>query len=52
MKFRNWCREKWYQHMDEYDSYNQPVPHTAKEYFAMYKYWLKREYRYQHKDTK
>ena len=47
MSFRLWCQEKWYEHVNELESYGQSVPYTAKDYFAKYKYWLKREYRYQ-----
>lgn len=52
MTFRTWCREKWYEHIDELDSYKQPLPYTAKEYFAMYKWWLRREYQFQLKAKK
>lgn len=45
--FRHWCREMWYEHCLELESYGQPVPYSATEYFNKYKYWLKREYRYQ-----
>jgi hypothetical protein len=47
MSFRTWCREKWYEHTAELESYSQPVTYTAKEYFVKYKYWLKREYAHQ-----
>ena len=47
MKFRIWCREKWYEHVDELTAYHQPLPYTAKEYFAKYKHWFRREYRYE-----
>ena len=52
MTFRNWCREKWYEHVDELDSYQQPLPYTAKEYFAKYKFWLRREYRHWQRSMK
>jgi len=45
--FRHWLQNKWYEHKDELESYGQDLPYSAKEYFARYKYWLKREYRYQ-----
>ena len=50
MNFRTWCREKWYEHLAELESYKQPLPYTQEQYFRMYKYWLKREYRHQHHD--
>lgn len=48
MKFRMWCQEKWYEHVDEMiDLTNKPPGYHPSEYFAKYKYWLKREYRFQ-----
>jgi hypothetical protein len=47
MKFRQWCREMWYEHTAELEGYGQLSPYTATEYFAKYKYWLKREYIHQ-----
>ena len=46
MNFRNWCQQKWFEHVDELESYRQPLPYTSQEYFAKYKFWLKREYRH------
>ena len=51
MNFRTWCHEKWFEHKDELESYGQPLPYSSSEYFAKYKYWLKREYRHQIKDN-
>jgi hypothetical protein len=50
MNFRIWCQEKWYEHVDEMisDTGKPPVYHP-KEYFQKYKWWLKREYRFQNK---
>lgn len=45
--FRMWCQEKWFEHKDELESYGQLVTDTSKQYFAKYKFWLKREYRHQ-----
>jgi hypothetical protein len=45
--FRHWVRNKWYEHQAELEGYGQPVSYNLSEYFARYKYWLKREYRYQ-----
>jgi hypothetical protein len=47
MTFRHWLHEKWLEHQDELESYGQTLSYDLKEYFARYKYWLKREYRYQ-----
>lgn len=48
MNFRSWCREKWYEHIDELISTTGKQPtYTANEYFVKYKYWLKREFKYQ-----
>jgi len=48
MKFRNWLQEMWFQHVDECLAWEGFEPTgTAQEYFAKYKYWLKREYRHQ-----
>lgn len=47
MNFRQWCGEKWYEHVDEMQCYGQLLPYTAQEYFVKYKFWLKREFKYQ-----
>jgi hypothetical protein len=48
MTFRLWLQEKWYEHLDELQLLGQPIPkYDIKEYFNRYKYWLKREYRFQ-----
>ncbi len=47
MNFRSWCYEKWNEHKDEMESYCQGLPYSSQEYFNKYKYWLKREYRHQ-----
>ena len=47
MTFRVWCREMWFQHIDECLTWEGRAPTaTPQEYFSRYKYWLKREYRY------
>lgn len=48
-EFRLWLLQMWHAHKEELESYNQPVTYSSKEYFKKYKYWLKREYRYQKK---
>jgi hypothetical protein len=48
MKFRAWCMEKWYEHKEEYLVIGQALPERdVQQYFNMYKYWLKREYKFQ-----
>ena len=47
MKFRHWLHEKWLEHRAELEGYGQPLRYDLNEYFAKYKYWLKREYRHQ-----
>ena len=47
MTFRAWLQEMWFQHQTEREDWGQPVNYNLQEYFAKYKYWLKREYRYQ-----
>jgi hypothetical protein len=48
MTFRMWLQEKWYEHLDEIMTLGLPPPKYAlQQYFNEYKYWLKREYRYQ-----
>lgn len=50
MNFRIWLHEIWLQNCDEHREYGQ-VTLTQEQYFQMYKYWLKREYRYQQKNN-
>lgn len=44
--FRRWVGELWRENCEEYLTVSQ-TPYTMEEYWAKYKYWLKREYRYQ-----
>ena len=44
--FRTWLHELWLQNCDERDEVHQPG-FTQAEYFQQYKWWLKREYKYQ-----
>jgi hypothetical protein len=47
MTFRRWLQEMWMRHREEcYEWHTVPEKNLA-EYFAKYKYWLKREYRHQ-----
>lgn len=47
MNFKFWCREKWFEHIAELESYGQQPAYSQKDYFNKYKWWLKREYKYQ-----
>ena len=48
MDFRYWCIQKWYEHCDEVEAWTgEPVKYLSKEYFLLYRWWLRREYRYQ-----
>lgn len=48
MSFRWWVNEKWYNHCDEVEFYTGSRPHySPADYFNRYKWWLRREYRYQ-----
>lgn len=52
MNFRFWCREKWYEHLDELQLHGYTsVPYSQQEYFNRYKWWLKREYQSQQKNN-
>jgi hypothetical protein len=46
--FKFWLKQKWFEHLDELESWGQPRPkYDPSSYFQMYKWWLKREYRFQ-----
>jgi len=47
--FRHWVHNVWYDNSAEHEAYRE-LPYTINEYFNKYKWWLKREYKYQHKD--
>ena len=52
MDFRSWCREKWYEHVEELLTWEGVEPTaTAQEYFGKYKWWLRREFRAQKSTT-
>jgi len=53
MTFRVWCNEMWFNHCDEIETYTGKRPdYKAKDYFAKYKWFLKREYVYLKKNAK
>ena len=45
-KFRRWVEEIWRDNCEERLTYGQD-PATIKQYWDTYKYWLKREYKFQ-----
>lgn len=46
--FRGWLRNLWLDNCDEHRDLGE-MPITQQEYFQKYKYWIKREFRYQNK---
>jgi hypothetical protein len=44
--FRRWVHELWMRNCDEHSEYGE-LRYTQEQYFQQYKYWLKREYKYQ-----
>ena len=44
--FRRWMHELWLQNCDEHLEIRE-LPYTQEQYFQMYKYWLKREFKHQ-----
>ena len=52
MTFNHWLLEIWSKHVDEKLTWEQTTPeYTPQEYFAKYKWWLRREYRHQQKEV-
>lgn len=45
-EFRNWVRNLWLENCEEHLTFSE-TPYTMTEYWNRYKYWIKREYRYQ-----
>ncbi len=48
--FRAWLEEVWRQNCDEHDAWGEPRL-SMSQYFQMYKWWLKREYKYRYKNN-
>lgn len=44
--FRLWLHQIWLDNCAEHDAFGE-LPYTKEEYWRRYKYWLRREYRYQ-----
>lgn len=49
MKFRDWVKHIWLEHCEEIEAWTGRGPgYLSQEYFNMYKWWLRREYRARH----
>lgn len=48
--FRLWVQRLWYENCDEHQMYHEPK-YSIQEYFQKFKYWLKREYRFQQRNN-
>ena len=46
--FKNWLRIIWVENCDEHSEFGE-LSLTMSEYFQKYKWWLRREYRFQNK---
>lgn len=47
--FRNWVLRIWIENTEERNQYHQ-LPYSIEEYWQRYKYWLKREYKFQQRE--
>lgn len=45
-EFRNWVRLLWLENSQESEGFGQ-APYPLEEYWSRYKWWLKREFKYQ-----
>jgi hypothetical protein len=45
-EFRSWLRQLWMENCAERDEFGEPIL-SMQTYFQRYKYWLKREFRFQ-----
>ena len=45
-EFRSWLKSMWEENCREHETFNES-PYAMSEYFIKYKYWLKREFRFQ-----
>jgi len=43
--FRLWVQRIWYENSEEHLTYGE-LPYTMQQYWSMYKWWLRREYRH------
>jgi hypothetical protein len=47
--FKNWLRLIWLENCREHEDHHE-LPYTLKEYWSRYRWWLRREYRFQQKN--
>ena len=47
--FQNWLRLIWLENCCEHEEF-QELPYTLQQYWHKYRWWLRREYRYQQKN--
>jgi len=48
-KFRSWVHHLWIENIEEHLTYGEK-PYKINEYWDTYKWWLKREYKYQQRN--
>jgi hypothetical protein len=50
VNFRGWCLLLWQEHQQEVYDWEKKLPdYSSTEYFQKYKWWLKREFKFQSK---
>ena len=49
-EFRSWLRQLWQANCTERDEFGEPIL-SMQSYFQRYKYWLKREFRFQNQQV-
>lgn len=47
--FRMWVHQLWIDNIEEHLTYGEK-PYNINEYWSTYKWWLKREYKYQRRN--
>ncbi len=47
--FRDWLKDLWYENREERAAWGNPTL-SLKDYFNQYKWWLRREYRFQQRN--
>lgn len=47
--FRDWLKDLWYENREERAAWGNPAL-SLKDYFNQYKWWLRREYRFQQRN--
>jgi hypothetical protein len=49
--FRRWLNDLWHENCEERATWGDPTL-SLKDYFHRYKWWLRREYRFQQRNNK